>query len=336
MSSGPKKPRYSVPRKRGKKRKSTDSTRMAPKPGKPQARPPIEDNFDLDIDITDLGDAPPPPLVEADPEQVPDVSDFFGDEDEATMELSAFQDQHAIDRVTRAEPVGKSGPTAKDEPEEYQLEDPIPSEDLQPLYRPSIGAEGPIAEPVETLSTPDMSDRSAPKGGGLERGGLFDDLSEEKSMKTVSVAPTPKRPPNPQSMPPPVELSSKKSKRKGRFSTGLTGGMQPLDLSRFGSGSLPEKKPQKTVPRTFIDRPDDALPMAHARRIRRRRIGLQEVLLLLLVLMLGLAVWVGYKVYRSHQLEKEAALMDVSREQFQKLKDDVIKKNKPKNEMEEP
>jgi len=336
MSSGPKKPRYIVPRKTGKKRKPTDSTRMAPNPGKPQALPTIEDDFDLDIDITDWGNAPPPPLAEADPEQVPDVSDFFGDEDEATVELSAFQDQQASERGTRAEPVRKPGPKARSEPEEYQLEAPLQSEDLQPLYRPAIGAEGVIAEPVETLSTPDMSDRSAPKGGRLKRGGLFDDLSEEKSMKTVSVAPAPKRPPNPQTTPPPVKLSSKKPKRKGRFSTGLTAGMQPLDLSRFGGGSLPEKNQQKITPRSFDDRPDDLLPMAHARRVRRRRIGLQEVLLLFLILMLGLGVWVGYKIYRSHQFEKEAAAMDVSREQFQKLKDDVIKSNKPKKEMDAP
>ena len=112
--------------------------------------------------------------------------------------------------------------------------------------------------------------------------------------------------------------------------------MQPLDINRFNSQSLPSPKRSGSSPNSYEARRAEPLPMARGQRIRRKSIGLQEILLILLVIMLGVASWVGYKIYKSHEMEKEAAALDVSREQFQQMRDDVIEANEKKKEKDIP
>ncbi|MBN2493418.1 MAG: hypothetical protein JXR96_02405 [Deltaproteobacteria bacterium] len=285
---------------------------------------------DVEVDVeTDMTEVASRPLQASIP------ADLFA-EDEPTMEVSALQPVTA-----EAKRKVKSSPTVLPPPPNF-LED----EEVQPLFLPGSGT-GELAfnEPVETLSTPDLSDFSQPDRPihvPANVGALFDDLSEEKSVPTKNERriPIPPPQPPPQAFPDPpgsqpIEFDApakERSKPKPRFATGFTAGMQPLDIRQFDTRK-PTPEPKRVVRRE----PVRGLPMDHAQRIRRSRsIGIQEVLLIVLIVLLGVAIYIGWRIYQDYKTRTDALVLERGREKMEQIRDDAIQSRVPKKEKDIP
>jgi len=291
------------------------------------------DEFELDIDVeTDMTQVA---------SQRPGVRSLFDDdEDEPTQELS---------QSVLAEVLGPSQ-------EEYDPGLPTTSnEEVLPIFMPARATTpSPVSPPAAPqLAVPDLSagfDEPEPPAAprtGPDADDLFADVSDvndqppihELSMPPASSSPiAPVEPPSVVpglDLPPPTTTGG--SRRKPRFSTGLTGGMQPLDVAQF-EGDLPDPGEKgKRSRRTAVSR-GKAAPMAGSQRVVRHafQFGVKEFLLLVLVILIGIGIWIGWSIYQDMRKRSDWESFNQGRSQLEQTRSNQIQATHPKKDRDMP
>ncbi len=306
------------------------------------------DEFELDIDVeTDMTQVA---------SQRPGAQSLFDDdEDEPTQELS----QAVLEEVLGPgqEEFDPGLPAASDEevlpvfmPPRPRAPKPAAAQPAAPRpAQPAAQAPAPAPAAVPDLSAGDEEFLApAPPGPRTapDADDLFSDVSDindlppihELSMPPAAVPES--ADPSPSQVPGldlPPSSTSGGGQRKPRFGSGLTGGMQPLDVAQFqGEEPRPDQK-KKRNRRTPISK-GKAVPMAGSRRVVRRafQFGVKEFLLLLLVILIGVGIWVGWSIYQDYRKRADWERFDQGRSQLEQTRSSQIEATQPKKERDDP
>ncbi|MBW1810940.1 MAG: hypothetical protein JRJ87_22315 [Deltaproteobacteria bacterium] len=270
------------------------------------------DSFEVDIDIDDL-------------EIKSDIADLFADDEPATKELSAFTPP---DEPTLQEIVDLSLPATSNE---QALPFYVPAGKQTPSPVPRTNT--PQATPPPAPSQPDFNDLfddHVQEGSISKERPPVHDLSELQDSEPSPVDGLPIFAPALRKTPP----TSDSNPSKPRFAKGYTAGMQPLDITEF----VPEApKDKKKKVRSRGGRP---APMAGSKKMVRRRfiftVTVRDIILLLLVLVLAAALWVGWTIYQEFRADKDLARVKSGQEIIDATKAETIKKVEDKKEKDIP
>jgi hypothetical protein len=318
---------------------------MAPKNGQPPdsrgagARAPrkplpsvhAHDEFELDIDV----DSDLTAVASARPAT---AGLFDEDEEEPTMEISAAVLQEA---TAAASELGLDLPARSDEevlplfmPAQPTTPNPVPR---PPRTRPAPPRQAPKPGPPD-LSLPfDVAPLVTDLDvGPKETDDLFADVSDvsgDPPIHDLSLPPARRSDHGLDLLPPPKSESGDGS--QPRFARGLTGGMRPLDDAQF---ALPEPTTPKKKARTDAPLRGLRAPMAGSKRIVRRafQFGLRDLLLLVLIVMIGVGLWVGWTIYQDYRKNADWQRFDQSRAQLERSKTEAIDRIKPKKPKDVP
>jgi hypothetical protein len=287
-----------------------------------RARPHIHahDEFELDIDVeTDLTRVA---------SQRRPVADLFDDDSEITEEVTEIA-------------AGAHGA----QPDESASDDlPLPrasNEQVLPVFLPSDrpGNEPPPPplperDDAPAAGPPDLSSLLGPPPSAGDDAPPGDDLFEDVSG-IHDLPPVHGRgfdsPSSPDIAPPPPEAEP-----QPRFAAGTTGGL-PLDGTQFEQAPAPKNKKRGGQSDSALLR-RGPMRMAGSQRVVRRwfQPSLRDVLLLLLLILLGAGVWIGWSFYQDYRKRAGWERFDQSREQLERTRSDAIKKRQPKKEQDVP
>ena len=304
----------------------TAVTKSQTKPIRPAKPVHKHDTFEVDIDV-DMGKLKPIDL-------------FTDDEEEATREVSTFDPQ-------------KPG---RDAEEDEDLSLPGSSrEPALPFYQPSSKPKArplPARKPAPSHQKPASGQQKDPERGP-EIGSLFDDGlgDDDVSMEVppvhdLSEIESPSPSPSgagglplfaPEAKSPRASTPKSDSGPKPRFAEGYTAGRQPLDIKEFEAS--PDGKRKRKKKQVAVKRSGPA-PMAGSRKMVRRRfifqLTLRDLILLLLVLVLAAAVYVGWTIYQDYKKDKELEKLGHHQDIIERSKTEAIKKKEPKKEDDIP
>ncbi len=118
-----------------------------------------------------------------------------------------------------------------------------------------------------------------------------------------------------------------------QLETGGSTGMDPLDISDFGTNWTSKRKKRTTEPR--IETVSTPPPMASATKVVSHRFSrtftIRDIIMLLLVLVLALGVFVGWHIFKDYQRERESSRTRQLQNLIEQGKDRVIQEaEKPK------
>ena len=280
--------------------------RVAHKHGKPDKALHRHDQFEMEIDTSDLDS------TEVGHETFPD------DEPTREVTLADLEDGGAI-----------------------PLELPHSSEEESlPLFAPPVTSPKMKTLPPRT-PTPRPKPRPAPPVTPSDVLSLLEDEVEPDSSASKPLAPvsrTPsRRPTTPDPglpmLPPTPEPSSER--KKPRFASGVTAGMAPLKIEEFEHTPPPTRK--KSGGKVLLR--SGPAPMAHSSRMVRRWIPsftMRDLLLLALVVLLGIGLYLGWVIYQDIRRDNELKQLQTTQEQMEKEKQEVISDKKPTKEKDIP
>ncbi len=287
-----------------------------------QARPRIHahDEFELDIDVeTDL--------TRVAPQQRP-VADLFDDDSEITEEVTEIAATACGAQSDEAAPDELPLPRASNEQVlPVFLPSDRPGTEPPPPPLPETN-DAPAAGPPDLsslLGPPPAADDSPPAGDEL-----FEDVSGIHDRPPVHERGF-DSPASLESAPPPSDPEP-----RPRFAAGTTGGL-PLDGTQFEPSPAPGGKRRGGQSDSALLR-RGPMRMAGSQRVVRRwfQPSLRDVLLLLLLILLGAGVWIGWSFYQDYRKRADWERFDQSRDQFERTRADAIKKRQPKKEQDVP
>ena len=324
--------------------------------GKPPAKPGqarhAHDEFEVDIDVdTDMtriaSEAPIPSL-------------FDDDEDEATQEISVAQLEEQLRPKSDAEvavPISvESEALPIFMPAQARPRAPLPP---PPLTPPLAGSEREAdltqpdqaqPAPPDLSSMPDLSDMldEAPELPAIQNrmspsaDDLFNDVSDINDIPPIHDLNLPSKASEPlvdlPPVPAPPPTTTGESKKKARFGTGFTSGMQPLNVAQFeppdpaDQGQAPAKKRRGRKVR------NGPAPMAGSKRVKRRwfQFGLRDVLLVLLIVLIAVGIFVGWSIYQDLKKQRDWKAFDQGRQQMEQVRTEAIERTAPNKEQDDP
>ncbi len=276
------------------------------------------DEFELDIDVeTDL--------TRVAPQRRP-VADLFDDDSEITEEVTEIAAEHRGGQQAYPE-LNLPLPRASNEevlPLFLSSERPGPEPPAPPL--PAADA-APVAGPpdLSALLGPPADDDSPPPGDAL-----FEDVSGIHDLPPVHDRGYDSSS-SPEVAPPPPDAEP-----KPRFAADTTGGL-PLDGTQFEPAPGPERKRRGGQADSVLLR-RGPMRMAGSQRMVRRWLqpSLRDVLLMLLLILLGVGLWIGWSFHQDYRKRADWEQFDQSREQLERTRTDAIKKRQPKKEQDVP
>jgi hypothetical protein len=234
-----------------------------------------------------------------------------------------------------------------DNEETLVLDLPSSSEDkLLPLFVPPKTSPRISAPPPLRTPTPIKPKEKTPEPDE-DLQALFNEVSEPSSPgfdPSMPLAPVPNRPADPVSLraadrgsagaQDDAEQEDQEAPRKaGKFAKGFTSGMQPLDGNQFEVTPAPRKRSDQ-----IIVLRSGPVPMADASRMVRKRfeISLRDVILLVLVVLLACALYLGWTFYQDYSHRAELQELSKRQDMMEKDKQQNISDNMPKKEKDVP
>ncbi len=136
------------------------------------------------------------------------------------------------------------------------------------------------------------------------------------------------RPPTPREWAP---TGTTENRERPRFASGTTGGVQPLDISEF-EGTAPSRRSRSHDKEKKVLIISGPAPMATSSRVVRRRFSLsvRDILLLALVVLLGVGIWLGWRIYQDLQIRSDLKKLQEATKQIDEKKQEELRKLLPK------